>query len=95
MKPFLALVLILSVVALAGLGSMSTIASTPMPGAQLSMTVGAGFRGGAICGLAAGAVVVAGVAIVGAATAGTTLPLAVCLGFSIGAHISAICAMLR
>lgn len=95
MKPFLALVLILSAVALAGLGSVSAIASAPMPGAQLSMTVGAGFRGGAICGLAAGAAVVAGIAIVGAATAGTSLPFAVCLGFSIAAHISAICGMLR
>jgi cyanophycinase-like exopeptidase len=95
MKPFLALVLILSVVALSGLGSVSTVTSNPMSGAQLSATMGAGFRGGAICGLAAGAAVIAGAAIIGAATAGTTLPLAVCFGFSLGAHISAICAMLH
>jgi hypothetical protein len=94
MKPFLALLLILSVAALAGSESVSTIASVPMSGTQLSMTVGAGFTGGAICGLAVGSAFFAGVAIVAAATAGASLPYSVCLGFSIAAHISAICGLL-
>ncbi len=94
MKPFLALVLVLSIAALTGSGASISAASAPMLTAQLSETVGSGFFGGAICGMAFTAALVAGGAIIGAATAGTALPLSVCFGFTLAAEIDVVCALL-
>lgn len=94
MKPFLALVLILSLTAVAGSGPATRIAGAPMLAAQLSAAVGAGFTGGAICGMALAAAIAGGVAIVGAATAGTSLPLAICFRFTLAAEIDVVCALL-
>ena len=95
MKPFMALVLILSVMGLAGSQSASSIASTPLSGAQLSAAVGANFWGGAVCSLSAVALTAGVVAIAAAATGGTSLPLSFCFGTSLAAHIMAVCATLE
>lgn len=94
MKPILALVLILSIVSLAWAEPASAVASVPMTAAQLAGSVGGGFFGGLICGLGVTALVIGGSAILAAATAGTTVPLSVCFGTVVGAHITAVCLML-
>lgn len=94
MKPILALVLMLSIVSLAWTEPAPAVASVPMTAAQLAASVGAGFFGGAICGLSMAALVVGGSAILAAATGGATLPFSVYFGTVAAAHITAVCLML-
>jgi hypothetical protein len=65
-----------------------------MTAAQLAGSVGAGFFGGAVCGLSVAALLVGGGAILAAATGGTSLPFSVYFGTVAAAHITAVCLML-
>lgn len=95
MKPFLTLVLILSVLALAGSEPASRIAGTPLTSGQLAANYGAGFTGGTICSMAGVALAVGVFGIVSAFSAGAALPLSFCFGASLAAHIVAGCALLE
>lgn len=92
MKSGISVLLIMSVLALAG--PNMPITSSAMTASQLSAAAGMGFWGGSVCGLAGGAVIFAGAAIIGAAGAGTTIPFAIAFAFSAGAHVSAVCLMI-
>jgi len=94
MKAFLASILILSVLALAGSQSISPAASAPMTLTQLSSASGTNFWGGLVCGAAAAGVAIGVGAAITAATAGTGSPLAIGVGLSVSAHVFAVCAMM-
>jgi hypothetical protein len=61
---------------------------------QMALASGAGFWGGLACGLAAGATIIGGAAIITALGAGTTVTLGVAFATSAALHIDVICALL-
>jgi hypothetical protein len=91
MKTMIAMLLILTMIALAGSEPSAPISSAPMTTSQMAAAAGAGFWGGMVCGLAAITTVVAAAAIITAIGGGTTIGIGVALAFSVGAHIDVIC----
>ena len=75
-------------------GAASPLTSSIMDPVQLAAAAGAGFWGGLACGIAAGAVIVGGAAIISALGGGTTLGLGMAFAFSAGMHAEIICAFL-
>ena len=91
MRTIISMLLILTVIALAGSEPNVPISSVLMTTSQMAAAAGAGFWGGMACGLAAIATVAAAAAIITAIGGGTTVGIGVVLAFSAGAHIDAIC----
>jgi len=94
MKVLTSSLLILSVLMLAGSAANLPALSSPMTADQLAAATGADFWGGLLCGLAAGATIVGGAAIITAAGAGTTVSLGIAFATSAALHVDAICAFL-
>jgi hypothetical protein len=94
MRTMISIVLILTVIALAGSEPCAPISSAPMNASQMAAAAGAGFFGGMVCGLAAIGTAAAAGAIITAIGAGTTVGFGVALGLSVGLHVDAICLMI-
>jgi hypothetical protein len=91
MRTMISMLLILTVIALAGSEPCAPISSALMTTSQMAAAAGAGFFGGMVCGLAAIGTAAAAGAIITAIGAGTTVGFGVALGLSVGLHVDAIC----